>query len=101
TFATRIAGGERPRIDVDREIPLMHVQDVADVLTGDAAADALGAEITRITVSALAELLGEIAESYARGEIPDVSTPFLRNVFNSYRAYTLPGSVPIALSRHA
>lgn len=101
TFATRIAAGDRPRIDVDREIPLVHVQDVADVLTGDASAAALDAHATRIGVSALAALLGRIAEVYGRGEIPDVSTPFLRDAFNSYRSYTLPGSVPIPLSRHA
>lgn len=101
TFATRIAAGDHPRIDADREIPLVHAQDGADVLVGDLGSADLEAKVTRITVSALAEQLGSLAEIYRRGEIPDVSTPFARDLFNSYRAYTTPGSIPIHLTRHA
>lgn len=101
TFATLVARGETPAIEVDRELTLLHAQDAVDVLIGSAPISALEERSRVITVSALAELLDGMGSIYSLGEIPDISTPFLRDVFNSYRSYTLAASIPIPLQRNA
>ncbi|TFV96954.1 NAD-dependent epimerase/dehydratase family protein [Leifsonia flava] len=101
TFATLVARGETPVVDVDRELTMLHAQDVVDVLIGSATVAALEERSRTISVSALAAMLEEMGSTYARGEIPDISTPFLRDVFNSYRSYSVPGSIPIRLHRNA
>ncbi|KQX05664.1 MULTISPECIES: polysaccharide biosynthesis C-terminal domain-containing protein [unclassified Leifsonia] len=101
TFSTLIAGGGSPVIDVDKELVLVHAQDAVDVLTGAAPLVALSDRSRIVSVRELSGLLEEMGAVYASGEIPDISSPFRRDVFNAYRSYTVPGSIPIGLHRHA
>ncbi len=84
TFCHLLATGGLPTIDVDRELTLLHAQDAADLLLGTAAD---GAVETRSTVTSLLADLQEIAAQYAAGDIPDLSSPHRRNLFNTYRSF--------------
>lgn len=53
------------------------------------------------TVTGLKALLGEFADYYSQGEIPDVSTDFRRDLFNTFRSYTFPAGTPVPIVRHA
>ncbi|GAB3616254.1 NAD-dependent epimerase/dehydratase family protein [Okibacterium endophyticum] len=101
TFSHLLADGQEPEVKDDKELSLLHAQDAADLLIG--AVDLSRARELQVaeTVSGLLRRLSRMAETYRRGEIPDVSTPFDRNLFNTYRSYTFPGQAPVRLARHA
>jgi UDP-2-acetamido-2,6-beta-L-arabino-hexul-4-ose reductase len=51
-----------------------------------------------IRVSAVRDLLTAQAARYATGEFPDLSDPFERDMFNTYRSYTFPESFPMPIA---
>ena len=97
TFVHEILSGGLPRVTDDREISLLHVQNAADALIG-----AIGrqeslqpsGESRRVT-AVLEELQSFHALYYKTGEIPDIRTPFARDLFNTYRAAAFPTMWPI------
>ena len=101
TFSHLIARGEQPQIQQDKELRLLHAQNAADVLLGNVAVTQMDSLCEHETVTGLKELLEEFAAYYARGEFPDVSTPFSRDLFNTFRSYTFPDSTPVPITRHA
>lgn len=102
TFAHEVAAGRVPTVTGDREIELLHAQDAAAALI-----EALSRDVSEV-VPAEAIGIGEVLrfflethELYAtRGEVPDVSTPMRRNLFNTYRAAALPDMWPISPQVH-
>jgi UDP-2-acetamido-2,6-beta-L-arabino-hexul-4-ose reductase len=103
TFAHEVAAGRVPTVTGDREIELLHAQAAAGLLI-----DALGSRVRRVVrgepvrISDLLALLLEFHAGYAeRGEIPDVSTTFRRDLFNTYRAAAFPGMWPIRPTLHS
>lgn len=102
TFAHEVAAGRTPAVSGDREIELLHAQDAAAALIG-----ALGSDVSEV-VPAEAIGIGEVLqfflethELYAvRGEVPDISTPMRRNLFNTYRAAAFPSMWPISPQVH-
>lgn len=104
TFAHLIATGGEPRVTGDRQLALMHAQDAAEVLI--AAAERREAAEIRPQgelrgISEVLELLHEFHATYAgTGEIPDVSTKFRIDLFNTYRAALWPDRYPILGSGH-
>lgn len=98
TFAHQLAVGEEPRVDGDRALTLLHAQDAADVLLGTS--DASQHE-TVATVREVLDELRSIASAYADGTIPDLSSPFRRDLFNTYRAASFDARPTIPLQRHA
>jgi len=76
TFSHLLAEGGVPKVDVDRELTLLHAQDVADLLIGTVSPEAQGDLEERETVSGLLARLTGFDEVYRRGEIPDVATRF-------------------------
>lgn len=103
TFAHEVAAGRTPTVSDDREIPLLHAQDAAAALI-----DALGTSGRRVVegeaigISAVLDFFNETHRLYAeRGEIPDISTPLRRNLFNTYRAATFPQMWPISPQVHS
>ena len=101
TFAHLIASGQTPTVDADKELRLLHAQDAADVLIGAVPSDAIRSLAVTHTVGGLLGRLLDISSEYRLGEIPDVSSKFDRDLFNTYRSYTFPSQTPIALTRHA
>lgn len=101
TFSHLVAAGESPTVENDKELTLLHAQDAADILSGAVPLAALETLQRHETVSGLLARLQGFAELYGRGEIPDVSENFDRDLFNTYRSYTFPAQSPIDLTRHA
>ncbi|MGN0064110.1 MAG: NAD-dependent epimerase/dehydratase family protein [Nocardioides sp.] len=103
TFAHEVAAGRVPTVSGDREIPLLHAQDAAAALIA-----AVGTDVREVVaaepvgISRVLELFGEFHALYReRGEVPDISTPLRRNLFNTYRAAAFPEMWPLSPQVHA
>ncbi|MBM9433406.1 polysaccharide biosynthesis C-terminal domain-containing protein [Flaviflexus equikiangi] len=92
TFCQLLVDGEMPQVLDDKELTLLHAQNAADLLTGSAGLDLASNLAKRILVSELLQCLKDIADIYSNGEIPDVSDPFVRDLFNTYRSYVPNGA---------
>lgn len=105
TFAHEVAAGRQPSVTGDREIALLHAQDAAESLI--AAAERREDHTVRPAgelqpISGVLTLLNEFQALYpVRGEIPDLSSPFARDLFNTYRACLFPQGYPIHPEVHA
>ncbi|MDN4507495.1 polysaccharide biosynthesis C-terminal domain-containing protein [Dietzia maris] len=103
TFVHAIIAGENPHTN-DNPVELLHAQDAAQSLI-----DALQCGNDRIRPDGIQtgvvevwELLQEFHRSYIpSGEIPDLSSKFRIDLFNSYRAGLFPDHYPIALVPHS
>lgn len=103
TFAQEVAAGRTPFVTGDRELELLHAQDAARALIG-----ALGRDVSAVVpgepveIGEVLRILVETHELYAaRGEVPDISTPMRRNLFNTYRAAAFPDMWPITPGVHS
>lgn len=101
TFCHLLAEGGEPRVEKDKQLDLLHAQDAADLLTGRVGMGELRALQRSESVSGLLGRLTSFAQLYGLGEIPDLSTTFDRDLFNTYRSYTFPTHAPLPLTRHA
>lgn len=105
TFAHEVAAGRQPTVTGDREVALLHAQDAAEAMI--AAAERREDHTVRPagelrSISGVLATLNEFHALYAaRGEIPDLSTPFARDLFNTYRACLFPQGYPIHPQVHA
>lgn len=92
TFAHRLAAGADPVIHDDRYLPLVHVQDMADLLLDQATEvfrdGCMNLQLAgaRIRVSDLLGRMTRIAEDYRVGILPDLSDTFTSDLFNTYRS---------------
>ncbi|ANH38188.1 NAD dependent epimerase/dehydratase family protein [Nocardioides dokdonensis FR1436] len=103
TFAHEVAAGRAPVVSGDRSIELLHAQDAAAALIG-----ALGSDIREIVsgepieITRVLKFFREFHAVYRdRGEVPNISSPMRRNLFNTYRAATFPAMWPISPRVHA
>lgn len=101
TFCHLLIEGKTPTVQDDKELTLLHAQDAADILIGNCAIEKQGSLEYKETVSGLLARLQKMDQIYRRGEIPDVSTPFTRNLFNTYRSYMFEARPKIPLIKHA
>lgn len=105
TFVHEVAAGRQPTVTGDREIPLLHVQDAAEALIRAAENGTDGVVRPPGEPHRIGEVLDLLNEFHAlyvdRGEIPDVSTPFRRDLFNTYRTALFPDAYPIHPEVHA
>ncbi len=98
TFCYQLAESQEPRIIEDREIEVIHVQDVADIIyemlivTEKKGARPRG---KKIQVGDLLKQLRSINEAYRGGIVPETNNRFLQNLFNTYRAYLFPKYYPV------
>jgi UDP-2-acetamido-2,6-beta-L-arabino-hexul-4-ose reductase len=104
TFCHELANGRRPQVTGDRQVPLLHAQDAAAGLIGAA----------RVREDAVLRPAGEphgVGEVLARlvdfqatyavsGELPDLSSPFAVDLFNTYRSHLFPQQFPINPAVH-
>lgn len=103
TFVHATVAGDDVTIN-DNEVGLLHVQDAAQSLLGG-----LGTELSALSpepephgVQEVWDLLQEFHATYVpTGEIPDLSSKFRIDLFNTYRAALFPEHYPIALVPHA
>ena len=105
TFADAVAHGRRPTVTDDRRIPLLHAQDAATVLLEAAEKAEDGVRRPAGDEHGIAEVLDLLDEFHAvyagTSGIPDVSTPFHRDLFNTYRAALFPSGFPVCPQVHA
>ena len=105
TFAHEVAHGRQPTVSGDRQIALLHAQDAAEALVAAAESCSNGTERPAGEEHGIGEVLGllnEFHSTYAgTGDIPDVSTKFRRDLFNTYRAALWPHGYPILKPVHA
>ena len=100
TFSHLLAQDETPSVEQDKELTLLHAQNAADLLLGFTSVARQADLEVQETVSGLLARLKDMAEVYRHGEIPDIATPFSRDLFNTYRSYTFPAQTPVRLTRH-
>ncbi len=105
TFAHEVAAGREPVVTADNEVQLLHAQDAAEALLS-AAEEPRDQQVRPHgephVVSAVLSLLQDFHGLYAgRGEVPDLSDPFARDLFNTYRACLFPHGYPIHPQAHA
>lgn len=98
TFCAELAGGRSPVVDLDREIPLLHVQDAVDEMLALAVGGTSGVVSPTglpTLVTTVRDLLTGFHDTYAGGDIPDLSDPLHLALFNTYRSFTFPDQFPI------
>ncbi len=110
TFSHQLARNETPRIDVDAELRLIFVEELVRVILGRIRGYRNGeidvacpvAETSRITVSAILELLNGFRDQYiGSGIIPAFGSSFERDLFNTFRCYIDPGHhFPVKYTLH-
>jgi len=104
TFCHEVAAGRQPTVTADRRVHLLHAQDAAQVLME--AADLRLDHHARPKGAAhgVADVLARINEFHSMyaecGEIPDLSTKFAVDLFNTYRSYAFPDQFPVFASVH-
>lgn len=101
TFCHKIATGNTPIIDNDVTLSLLHVQNAADLLIGTEKVEKLPGLVVQESVSGLLARLQSIAASYKFGEIPNISSTFDRDLFNTYRSFLPVSTSPFTLTRNA
>lgn len=99
TFAHQVVQGQTPTVKEDRELSLMHAQEAARlVLDATDSSDIDDSNIRRVAVSAIAQAFIGFHEKYELGEIPDISTPLMRDLFNIYRAASFQKRIEVVLA---
>ncbi len=101
TFVHAVRDGSAPTVN-DSQVGLLHAQGAAAALIAGLTGDArrIDPPSTPVSVQRVLDLLHEFKTSYDTGEIPDLSTPFRVDMFNTYRAALFPEHYPIALTPH-
>jgi UDP-2-acetamido-2,6-beta-L-arabino-hexul-4-ose reductase len=99
TFCHEVAAGRQPEVHEDRQVPLLHAQAAAEALivAGEhRERHRVAPEGERHGVAEVRDLLLAFHDLYAvAGDVPDLSTPFARDLFNSYRSALFPKGYPI------
>lgn len=108
TFSYQLTHGEEPSIQVDKEIPLIYVQDLVELM-GKTILDGTGSGVTEVrvphsttrTVSSLLTMLKEYRDLYLRdGIVPPLPGGFEKALFNTYRSYIDPARFQVKLNVH-
>lgn len=100
TLIAQIIAGETPEINPDGTVSLLHAGAVADLAIQsitDGATGRVEPPSTPLTVPQLYAMLQDFHEGYQANVYPDLSDPFRRDLFNTYRHATYPGTWPRAL----
>ena len=105
TFCHRLATGDgEPKVDVDRELLLLHAQDAAAVFMEHIGAGSADGVVrpggTAARVSEILRRLEDIAATYRSARFPDLGDPLTLRLFNTYRFYLHPQAFPMALTAH-
>ncbi len=97
TFSFQLAQGDEPKIIEDSLVELMHAQDLAEEISAiiehsvDGDIRLVG---RKLRVNGVLGKLREFDALYRRNIVPDLSDPFDRNLFNTYRSYFFPQAYP-------
>ncbi len=107
TFSHQIAHGENTRIDVDKSLRLIYVNELTSVigdciLKNKSNPELLVPHTSEYKVTEILTLLKGYFKDYAKkGWIPALANSFERNLFNTFRNYMdIPGHFPVELKQH-
>jgi len=99
TFCHEVASGREPVVHEDRQVPLLHAQAAAEALivaAGRRADHVVRPEGETHGVVEVLDMLRRFHAQYAeRGDVPDISESFARDLFNTYRSHLFPHAYPI------
>lgn len=104
TFIDQIWKGEKPSINADGRVELLHSGEAARIAFEAALARRAGTlrpEGRAISVVDLWDQLAGFHEDYAAGIFPDLADPFDLALFNSYRTAAYPNRYPTPLTVNA
>lgn len=103
TFVDDVSSGRTPSVTDDREIPLLHVQRAAHALI-----EAIGTDGSLVVPGdrrLISDVLATLQRCHAlyrgRGEIPELTSRFDVDLFNTYRAATFPEMWPLRPQVHS
>lgn len=104
TFCYEVAAGRQPTVAVDNQVALMHAQDAAQSLIEAASLRRDHQPRPEGAAHGVLEVLAQINEFHAIytecGDIPDLSTKFAVDLFNTYRSYAFPDQFPVFAAVH-
>ena len=103
TFCHQVAVGEKPEIQVDGQLHLLHAQEVSELIVNVILENRTGEERPRgipIRVSELLERLEGLAARYRAGVVPNFQDPFDLRLFNTWRSYLPPDKWATDLTLH-
>ena len=90
TYCYQLANGGKIEVFEDRQIELIHAQDISKKMFAAVSGDMSGQiEISgyKIMVANLAKILTEIASNYEIGIVPDLKDKLTRDLFNTYLSF--------------
>lgn len=100
TFCYQLAHKETPSVHEDREVELVHAQEVVACIYEVIEAGESGPVRIpgrAITLTDLLERLSNMAKGYEALLLPDVTDSFNLALFNTYRSYIFPDHYPVVL----
>lgn len=100
TFCELIAHNQPTQVHEDREVPLMHAQQVGELVVriiNENLDEPVRPQGHPMRVSAIRDRLIEFREQYVEGAIPDLRSDFDVRLFNTYRSYLYPEFYPKTL----
>lgn len=104
TFSHAVANGQEPTVTGDKQVPLLHAQDAAEVLIGaakNASNFTLMPEGEPRGVTEVLRKLVDFHDKYGEGQIPALPDKFSVDLFNTYRSYVFPQHFPFKGTVHA
>ncbi len=103
SFCHEISKGRQPVVTGDKQVPLLHAQDAAEVLigaAGDRSSAILNPDGEPHGVSEVLRMLVDFHEKYIEGQIPALPDKFSVDLFNTYRSYMFPQHFPFKGAVH-
>jgi UDP-2-acetamido-2,6-beta-L-arabino-hexul-4-ose reductase len=100
TFCYQLATGDEPGIDVDRQLKLLHAQDVAELILSAIRVGTSGElkpDGVPIRLNELLARLRRLSDKYLAGVIPEFKEPLDLRLFNTFRSYLFPRHYPVFL----
>lgn len=98
TFCDAVVHGLKPSVIDDKELSLLHAQDVADILLGAGDLESAQSDIPPLTVSELLSLISHMWDTYASNGVPDFRSRLHRNLWNTLISHIPPADRTFEIS---
>lgn len=107
TFSHQLTHKEQPKIEVDGEVKLIYVNELVNIIINEVRSKK-GKPLFLVphtSVNKVSEILRLLetykAEYFEKGIIPEINSPFERNLFNTFRCYIdIKNHNPVSFTQH-